>query len=449
MTPASVSLRARVSGSVTAGVEDLDGRAVVLVRSGLAAEDAPLTASDGTTIATAARLALEARLPLVIQFTTSGASVTEGIDALAAWGDAARALAACSGVVPTCMAVTGPALSGPALLLGLVDVVVMTPEGLAFMCGPGMVSAFTGVGVSLTELGGAPVHARLTGVASLLADDTDHALDLIGEVLSYLPDHCDTEPPLGPPGDPGDRATPELRDVLPASERGSYDVRRVAVAIVDDGELLELRGGWAPQLVTALGRIDGRPVGLVANQPQSMAGTLDIAASQKGARFVALCDAFNLAIVTLVDTSGFLPGKDLEWRGMIRHGAELVFAYARATVPRICIILRKAYGGAYIVMDSRGMGSDLCLAWPSAEVAVMGAAPAVQILYRREDAESQAHRVTDYRAEHLTPWKVADRGLVDAVIDPAETRAALSNGLAMLATKRERLVRRRHDNSPL
>ncbi len=443
---------------MAAGVEEFGGRPVVLVRSDpTAAPGAPcgpgapgaLTASDGATIAVAARLALESRLPLVVVFSTSGASVSEGMDALHGWGEAARALSACSGVVPVCMAVSGPALAGPSLLLGLVDVVVMSPDALAFVCGPGMVSAFTGMGVTMAELGGAAVHANQTGVAALLAADADDALAAVAEVLSYLPAHCDEEAPLFRTGDPPRRPTPELRDVLPASERGSYDVRRVTTALADDGECCELRAAWAPQLVTALARIDGRPVGIVANQPQSLAGTLDIAASQKGARFVAWCDAFNLPIVTLVDTSGFLPGKDLEWRGMIRHGAELVFAYARATVPRICVILRKAYGGAYIVMDSRGMGSDLCVAWPSAEVAVMGAAPAVQILYRREDAPSQARRVDDYRHDHLTPWKVAERGLVDAVIDPAETRAVLSAGLATLATKRERLVSRRHDNSPL
>jgi acetyl-CoA carboxylase carboxyltransferase component len=394
-----------------------------MVRADPTAGTQALTASDGATIAAGARSALDSRLPLVVTLSTSGASLTEGIAALQAWGTAAKALAACSGSVPVCMVVAGPALAGPALLLGLADIVVMTPEALAYLCGPGMVSAFTGVGVSLAELGGSAVHTTQTGVAALLAADTDEALAAVGEVLGYLPSHCDAEAPLRPGGDPGDRPTPELRDVLPASERGSYDVRLVAGALADGGEILELRASWAPQLVTALARIDGRGVGVVANQPQSLAGTLDIAAAQKGGRFVAWCDAFNLPIVTLVDTSGFLPGKDLEWRGMIRHGAELVFAYARATVPRICVILRKAYGGAYIVMDSASMGSDLCLAWPSAEVAVMGAAPAVQILYRREDAESQARRVAEYRVEHLAPWKVAERGLVDSPPCPPSASA--------------------------
>jgi acetyl-CoA carboxylase carboxyltransferase component len=202
-------------------------------------------------------------------------------------------------------------------------------------------------------------------------------------------------------------------------------------------------------MVTALCRVDGMPIGVVANQPQSMAGTLDIAASQKGARFVSFCDSFNLPLLTLVDTPGFMPGKDLEWRGMIRHGAQLVFAYAEASVPRVCLVLRKAFGGAYIVMDSKGMGNDLSLAWPSAQVAVMGAQGAVQILHRRADATQQAALADEYEEEYLNPYVAAARGLVDQVIDPADTRSAVASAFRLLATKRERLVARKHGNSPL
>ncbi|MGH9063038.1 MAG: acyl-CoA carboxylase subunit beta [Acidimicrobiales bacterium] len=447
--PPRLGLRAGVPGSIGAGVEDLAGRPVVVARSDASVRRGALTADDGPTLAAAAGLALASQLPLVAVLSTSGAAVGDGIDALHSWGTAARALAACSGIVPIAMAVVGPALSGPALLLGMADVVVMTADAFAFVCGPGMVTQFTGVQVTIGDLGGAAVHARRTGLAALEAAGAGHALELIGQVLSYLPANADEEPPLSPATDPPTRPTPELRGLLPSSGRGSYDVRDAAAALADHGEMLELRAAWAPQLVTALARIGGRPVGIVANQPQTLAGTLDIAASQKGARFVGFCDAFNLPIVTLVDTPGFLPGKDLEWRGMIRHGAELVFAYARATVPRICVILRKAYGGAYIVMDSRGMGSDLCLAWPSAEVAVMGAEGAVQILHRGDDAESRGRREEHYRRDYLTPWVAADRGLVDAVIDPEETRAEVAAGLATLAAKRERLIPRKHDNGPL
>ncbi|HYF45412.1 MAG TPA: carboxyl transferase domain-containing protein, partial [Acidimicrobiales bacterium] len=230
---------------------------------------------------------------------------------------------------------------------------------------------------------------------------------------------------------------------------GSYDARDLVRCLVDDGELLELREAWAPNLVTALASLGGRPVGVVANQPRAIAGTLDIAASQKGARFVAFCDAFNLPVLTLVDTPGFYPGKDLEWRGMIRHGAQLAFAYARATVPRVGLTLRKSYGGAFIVMDSKTMGCDLHLAWPTAEIAVMGAEGAVGILHRRADETERASRVEAYEEAYLNPWVAAERGYIDAVIAPEDTRRELAAALELLSTKREQLRPRRHDNLPL
>jgi len=237
--------------------------------------------------------------------------------------------------------------------------------------------------------------------------------------------------------------------MLPAGATASYDVRGVIGDVVDDGAFLELREQWAPNLVTGLATVDGRPVGLVANQPQALAGTLDIACSHKGARFVSFCDAFNLPLVTLVDTPGFYPGKDMEWRGMIRHGAQLAFAYARATVPRVSLTLRKSYGGAYIVMDSKTMGCDLNLAWPTAEIAVMGAEGAVGILHRRADPADRPDLVADYEERYLNPWVAAERGVIDLVIDPADTRRELAAALDLLATKRERLAPRRHDNLPL
>lgn len=447
--PAPLALRPQAAGSVATAVEDLDGRLVVVARSDPSRRRGALTAADGPKMAAAAQLALASRQPFVAVLSTSGAAVGDGVAALHGWGMAARALAACSGIVPTVVALVGPALSGPALLLGLADLVVMASDALAFVSGPGMVAQFTGVQVDLAELGGLAVHNRLTGLAAAEADGPEEALAVASHLLSFLPDNADEEPPVAATDDPPDRPTPELARMLPASPTGSYDVRLVAGALVDHGELVELHPRWAAQLVTALARIGGRPVGIVANQPQTLAGTLDIAAAQKGARFVGFCDAFNLPIVTLVDTPGFLPGKDLEWRGMIRHGAELAFAYARARVPRVCVILRKAYGGAYIVMDSKGMGSDLCLAWPSAEVAVMGARQAVQVLHRREDEPTRARLEEEYASSYLTPWVAAERGLLDAVVDPAHTRAAVANGLTALAAKREWLVGRKHDNGPL
>jgi acetyl-CoA carboxylase carboxyltransferase component len=398
-------------------------------------------------------MAVDLRLPFMGVLASSGADVHDGIGALHGWGTAARGLAACSGVVPVLLAVVGPAMSGPALLLGMADAVVMTPEAVAYVSGPGAVAEMTGLNLAPAELGGRSVHGRATGVAALMAADLEDAEERLFELVSYLPDHTDDEPPVRQSSaggdDPPDRSTPHLRDLLPDSTTGSYDVREVALALADHGRILELRAGWAPQLVTALARVDGRPVGVVGNQPQTMAGTLDIAASQKGARFVTFCDAFNLPIVTLVDTPGFMPGKDLEWRGMIRHGAQLVFAYAEATVPRICLILRKAYGGAYIVMDSKTMGNDICLAWPSAEVAVMGAQAAMQILHRRADGETQAQRALDYGMAYLNPYAAAERGYIDAIIDPADTRAVIARCLAILAGKREHLPGRKHGNGPL
>jgi acetyl-CoA carboxylase carboxyltransferase component len=404
---------------------------------------------DSATLAEAARLALDQRIPFIVVMASSGADVFEGVASLHGWGQAARAISRCSGTVPVVFVCVGLALSGPALLLGLADIVVMTPEAVAYVSGPAAVAQLTGQVVTPKDLGGEGVHSRSTGVAALHAEDVEEAFEVVDEVLGYFPDHADMLPPGIPTTEPIDRPAPELRDLLPTSATGSYDVREVVRAISDDGELLELRNSWAPQLVTALTRIDGHSVGVIANQPQSMAGTLDIAASQKGARFVELCDAFNIPLLTLVDTPGFMPGRDLEWRGMIRHGAQLVYAYASAQVPRICLILRKAYGGAYIVMDSKGMANDVCLAWPSAQVAVMGAQGAVQILHRREDAETQARLAREYEADYLNPYVAASRGFVDQVIDPADTRSAVGRALRMLASKREHLVARKHGNGPL
>jgi acetyl-CoA carboxylase carboxyltransferase component len=426
-----------------------DRRPAVVVRVDPAVRRGALGHEDSATIAAAARLALDVRLPLVAVLSTSGSDVHSGVAALHGWGGAAKALVAASGVVPLLLAVVGPALAGPALLLGIADVVVMSADALAYLSGPAMVAQMTGQRLSPGELGGSAVHSRATGVAALTVATATEAVVALGEVLSYLPDHSDDTAPVGPRDDPTDRPTPELREILPDRPTGSYDVRHVISAVADHGELLELRAGWAPQLVTALARVDGQPVGVVANQPLAMAGTLDIGAAQKGARFVAFCDSFNLPLVTLVDTPGFMPGKDLEWRGMIRHGAQLVFAYAEASVPRVCLILRKAYGGAYIVMDSKSMGNDICLAWPSAEVAVMGAEGAVQILHRRAEAEARPALVDEYRQAFLNPYVAAERGYVDQVIDPTDTRWAVAASLRMLASKRERLPARKHGNSPL
>ncbi len=430
-------------------VTTIEGQPAVTVRLGEPDAPRPLSSVDGETLAEAARLARRRRLPLVSFVSSTGADVVEGVPATNGWGTAAREWVKSSGVIPLLMCVTGPAVSGPALLLGLSDHVVMTDEAYAFVSGPRAVEQLTGVPVAAPDLGGQTVHARTSGAAGFVAPDEAAARLVIAELLSLLPRHTDELPSRLTTADPTDRPTPELHRVLPATATGSYDVRTVLTSVVDDGAILEARAGWATNLVTAFATIGGRPVGLVANQPQSLAGTLDIPASQKGARFVAFCDAFNLPLVTFVDTPGFYPGKDLEWRGMIRKGAQLAFAYARATVPRVCITLRKSYGGAYIVMDSKHMGNDLAYAWPSAEIAVMGAKGAVEILHRRASPDERDRIEADYEQRLLNPYIAAERGSIDGVIDPAETRSVVAGALDVLEHKRERVRPRDHDNMPL
>jgi acetyl-CoA carboxylase carboxyltransferase component len=437
-------------GSLAAELTRVAGREVVLVEISSEERRGAISEADGHVFAAAAEHALRAGLPLLGLLSSSGADVHDGVAALHGWGSAARALTRCSGRVPVLLAATGPVVSGPALLLGLADQVVMTEDAYAFVSGPRMVEQFTGEALDAAELGGSGPHATQTGVAALVVADRDAARRALGDLLTYLPSNIDEEPPRWCTNDPVDRPTPEAGECIPASPTGGYDVRDVARAIVDDGELLELREHWAPNLVTALATVGGRSLGIVANQPVSIAGTLDIPASQKGARFVAFCDAMGLPILTLVDTPGFYPGKDLEWRGMIRHGAQLAFAYARATVPRVAVVLRKAYGGAYIVMDCRSMGSDLYLAWPSAEIAVMGAKGAVEVLHRRETDPDKRQELEDaYEERFLNPYVAADRGAVDAVIAPADTRREVAAALELLATKREHLPPRKHCNTPL
>lgn len=445
-----LELQHKVPGAASADIRELpSGRTIVWLEVDGSHHKGALSAAASQVIATAAETARTKGLPLVGQFASSGADILEGIAALHGWGRAAKALAECSGVVPTINIVSGPAVSGPALLIGLADFVVMTEDSYAFVSGPTMVEEFTGIAVSTDELGGPGAHARQSGAATVVVADTAAALDWVDALLAFLPDNVDSLPVFQPSADPGDRATPEAGGLMPETSTGSYDVRDVIASLVDDGYHFELRQRWAANVVTTLATMGGHTVGIVANQPLSLAGTLDIPASQKAARFVSFCDAFNIPILTLVDTPGFYPGKDLEWRGMIRHGAQLVFAYGRATVPRICVILRKSYGGAYIVMDSKKMGNDLCLAWPGAELAVMGAGQAAAILQRRATDEERAAFEADYTTRLLNPYVAAERGYVDAVIDPADTRREICAALRMLSDKRERLVSRKHDNSPL
>ena len=445
-----VELQHSVPGAASAAVVRFShGREAVWLTVDGEVHKGALSAAASHVIATAAQTARSKGLPLVTQMESSGADILEGIAALHGWGTAAKALADCSGVVPTISIVTGPAVSGPALLIGLSDFVVMTDESYAFVSGPTMVAEFTGIEVSTDELGGAGTHARHSGASSVVVPDVAGAIAWVEELLEFLPSNVNQLAPITETDDSDDRLTPEAGALIPELSTGSYDIRDVIASIVDDGHYMEIRARWAGNVITAFANMAGYSIGIVANQPVSLAGTLDIPASQKAARFVSFCDAFNIPVLTLVDTPGFYPGKDLEWRGMIRHGAQLVFAYARATVPRICVILRKSYGGAYIVMDSKEMGNDLCLAWPWAELAVMGAGQAAAILQRRATDEERAAFEADYSQRLLNPYIAAERGYVDAVIDPADTRREICAALHMLRDKREKLISRKHDNTPL
>jgi acetyl-CoA carboxylase carboxyltransferase component len=440
-------------GAVQAGIDDLHGHPVARFRLTGGEAHGSIGPREGHTITRLVRQAVEAGVPIVGVLDTGGADVREGVASLHAWGTVARALAQASGVVPVVMVVIGPCVSGPALLLGMADVVVVTVDAVAYVSGPATVAALTGRVVSREELGGPHVLAGRSGVVARVATDEHEALGIVADVLSFLPPNVSELPPVWPATDPAERSCERAAGVVPASPTAPYDVREVVADVVDDGDLLELRAGYASAIVTALARIDGRPVGVVANQPLHLAGTLDIEASRKAARFVRWCDAFGVPLVTFVDTPGFLPGVEHEWRGMIRHGAELAFAYALATVPRLCVVIRKAYGGAYIVMDAKAMGNDLCVAWPGAELAVMGAPGAVQILHRRElatcTAQRRAELEAEYAAAYCTPQVALERGYVDRLIELADTRRVLVRGLRALAAKRERLPKRKHDNTPL
>ena len=449
----------RASAAATATLRQLEGRDVALFRLDGGKHRGAIGPAEGVALERLVTLAIELGVPIVGVMATSGADIHEGVASLHAWGRVARAVSRASGVVPIIFAVVGPCTSGPALMLGLADHVVMTADAFAYVSGPEAVAEFTGVHIDRAGLGGGPVHDSRTGVASLVAADEDDALLAVSDLLSYLPANHFNDPPVEALGvdDPLDRPCRRAATAVPDAARASYDVRTVLADVLDEGSLLEVRARYASNMVTAYGRLGGRPVGIIANQPHVRAGTLDIEASRKAARFVQHCDAFNLPILTFVDTPGFEPGKDLEWRGMIRHGAELVHAYAAATVPRICLVLRKAYGGAYIVMDSRELGNDACFAWPQAEIAVMGSKGAVQILFGKklaaiDDAETREKErlalETEYDARFCSPIEAAERGLVDEIIDPHDTRRVLGMALAVHGRKRETSVARKHSISP-
>ncbi|HUR18254.1 MAG TPA: carboxyl transferase domain-containing protein [Acidimicrobiales bacterium] len=444
-------LAARRASAATAEITEMDGRTVARFHLEGGEHRGAIGPAEGDTLERLILAATELGVPVIGTVASSGADISHGVASLHAWGRVARALVGASGVVPVAIVVTGPCLAGPALMLGLADIVVMTSSAFSYVSGPNAVRRFTGAEVDHAALGSAAIHSSRTGVAWATAPDEAAALEVVLDFLAYFPSNNGELPPAQWSDDPVDRDCDAAAEAVPDEAAASYDIRDVIGDVTDQGSFLEVRALHAPNVVTGLATVAGRPVGVVANQPCVMAGTLDIDGSRKAARFVQVCDAFNIPLLTLVDTPGFQPGKDIEWRGMIRHGAQLVHAYAAATVPRVSVALRKAYGGAYIVMDSKGLGSDACFAWPGAEVAVMGAAGAVQVLHgkRKPGPAERAGLEAEYSAKFCSPVMAAERGFLDDVIAPASTRRVVAAAFAALASKREFLPERRHANTPL
>jgi acetyl-CoA carboxylase carboxyltransferase component len=401
-------------------------------------------------------LALAAGAPFIGLNDSGGARIQEGVTALAGYGGIFRRNVRASGIIPQISVILGPCAGGAAYSPALTDFVFMVRNtAQMYLTGPDVVQAVTGEQISHNDLGGAEVHGTRSGLATFVYDDEQSCLEDVRYLITLLPTNNMELPPSVGERQAGSDVRPRLAEIVPAEPNKPYDMRQVIAEIVDEGEYLELHEEWAGNVLCTLARIDGEVVGVVANQPLVLAGVLDIKASEKAARFVRFCDAFNIPLVTLVDVPGFLPGTDQEHAGIIRHGAKLLYAYCEATVPRVQVIVRKAYGGAYIVMDSRSIGCDLSLAWPTNEIAVMGAEGAVNVIFRRELATApdpvvlRAELIAEYAEQLVHPFYAAERGLVDDVIDPAQTRAVVARGLAMLRTKREMPPRRKHGNPPL
>jgi propionyl-CoA carboxylase beta chain len=387
---------------------------------------------------------------------SGGARIQEGVVSLAGYAEIFWRNVQCSGVIPQISLVLGPCAGGAVYSPAMTDFILMV-EGSSYMfiTGPDVVKTVTGEEVSQEDLGGALAHATKSGVAHLTAPSEEAALDDARYLLSFLPQNNASPTPYDPPSDPVDRESPDLDELVPDEATKPYDIKRVIGAVVDDGEFLEIQPLFAENIVCGFARLGGYSVGIVGNQPKALAGVLDISSSEKAARFVRTCDAYNIPIVTFVDVPGFLPGTEQEWGGIIRHGAKLLYAYCEATVPKLTVITRKAYGGAYDVMSSKHVRADFNFAWPTAEVAVMGPEGAVNIIFRKEladadDPESRrAELIADYRERFANPYSAAERGYVDDVIQPRRTRPVLIDALKTAITKREPTPKRKHGNIPL
>ncbi len=448
-------MRPYTDGVIT-GFGTIDGRRVCVFSQDFTVFGGALGEVFAEKIHKVMDLATSVGVPMIGLNDGAGASIQEGVAALHSYGGIFYRNVASSGVIPQISVVLGPCAGGAVYSPAMTDFIFMVKEtSHMFITGPDVVKTVTGEDVTLEELGGAMSHATKSGVATFVFDDEKQCLDEVRYLLSMLPSNNLETPPYVEPTDDPERLTPELAEMMPTSPNQPYDMKKVIQAVLDDGEYMEYFPFWAQNMTCGFGRLNGNVVGVVGNQPAVLAGVLDIDSSEKAARFVRTCDSFNIPVVTFEDVPGFLPGVDQEYGGIIRHGAKLLYAYCEATVPRITVITRKAYGGAYVVMNSKSVGADFAYAWPSAELAVMGPQGAVEVVYRRElaaAADPAARRkelVDEYIDRYANPYVAAERGFVDDVIDPADTRRILIKSLAVLASKREDLPKRKHGNVPL
>ena len=442
--------------AVVTGYGRVDGRQVFAFGQDFTVFGGSLSEAVSQKICKVMDLAAKTGCPLVGLNDSGGARIQEGVTSLAAYGDIFLRNTLFSGVIPQISVIVGPAAGGAVYSPAITDFVFMVSgTGQMYITGPDVIKAVTGEEVTHEDLGGAVAHATRSGVAQFVYETEEECIAEVRRLLGFLPGNNLDDGPLVVTGDGAGQADPDLASLVPDDANRPYDVRDIIYRVVDDEEFMEVHQSFAPNIVVGFGRMDSRTVGIVGNQPQHLAGVLDIDASNKAARFVRFCDCFNIPLVTLVDVPGFMPGVDQEYGGIIRHGAKLIYAYAEATVPKVCVIMRKAYGGAYIVMSSKHLRSDVNLVWPSAEIAVMGAEGAVNIIYRREISgsgdpdQTRKELVADYQEKFTNPFVAANRGFVDDVIDPAETRPRLIRALEMLQNKQDTLPAKKHGNIPL
>jgi acetyl-CoA carboxylase carboxyltransferase component len=444
------------SDAVVTGWGTIDGRKVFVFAQDFTVFGGSLGEVMGEKICKIMDLALQTGAPVIGLNDSGGARIQEGAASLAGYGYIFDRNVRSSGVVPQISAIMGPCAGGAVYSPAMTDFTFMVQEtSHMFITGPEVIKAVTGEEVSQEELGGAMSHASKSGVAHFVAATDEDCLEQIRYLMSFLPSNNFESAPYFPPTDDPDRSCDELIEIMPDSPNKPYDMHAVIGSVFDDGEFFEVHRHWAGNILVGFARLNGHPVGVIANQPQVLAGCLDITSSTKGARFVRFCDAFNIPIVTFVDVPGFLPGTEQEYGGIIRHGSKLLYAFSEATVPRMTVITRKAYGGAYVVMNSKHIRADVSFAWPSAEIAVMGAEGAVNIIHRKEIASAddgvakRAELIADYSEKFSNPYIAAERGYVDAVIEPQDTRHKLIQSLEMLRSKRETIPQRKHGNIPL